>query len=233
MCGRYTLRRINWYLEVKGFLPPSFEEFSETRIRFNIAPSHLVPIILNEAGTVIPREAQWGFVPRWAGDKPGRKPPLARCERIATSPMFRDAFNRHRCLVPVDGIYEWKGAKAPRIPHFIRMKDDSVFMLAGVRSGDTFAIITTDPNDVMRPIHDRMPMILNPRNYERWLNPAVGGKEVTDLLKPYAGDQMESYRVTTRVNDPKREGADLIEPDERPEFNESLWTQIDNPPKDR
>jgi len=209
MCGRYTLRRINWYRDVKGMLPADFEEFTE-KVSFNIAPSQLVPIITSEeSGDLKVQKASWGFVPHWAKDKADvkLKPINAKGETVATSGMFRDAFKRRRCLIPADGFYEWQGAKSPKIPYFIHMRDDSVFCFGGIRSGDTMAIITTTPNAVLQPIHNRMPVIIAPQDYARWL----GEGDALDMVRPYDAAQMEAYPVSTRVNNVRNQGPELIE----------------------
>ena len=207
MCGRYTLRRINWYRDIKGFPPSAFDEFSETKVRFNVAPSQLVPIIVNEEGRPKLSAARWGFTPHWADENQKLKPINAKCETVITSPMFREAFRRRRCLIPADGFYEWQAAKPPKVPHFIHMKDDSVFAFAGIREGDTCAILTTTANDVLRPIHDRMPVIVDPSEYDRWL----GEADVAGLLRPCEAEKMEAYPISTRVNNVRNDGPELVE----------------------
>jgi putative SOS response-associated peptidase YedK len=209
MCGRYTLRRLDWHRRVEGLGPPPFEEFSELKIRFNVAPSQLIPIIVNDAGHMKVRGARWGFTPHWADASHKLKPINAKCETVATSSMFRDAFKRRRCLIPADGFYEWMGAKPPKIPHFIRMRDDSLFCFAGIREGDTTSILTTSPNELMSPIHNRMPVIIAPKDYARWL----GDGDVSDLLCPFDAEKMEAYAISTRVNNVRNDAPDLIVPE--------------------
>jgi putative SOS response-associated peptidase YedK len=201
-----------------------FEEFSELNVRWwNIAPSLTVPIVrMDGDGKRVIAPAQWGFVPAWSKEWPKTRPINARAETVSTSGMFRQAFNSGRCLVPADGFYEWQGTKPPRRPYFIHLKDDGVFAFAGLWSRwtspdkpdpiDTFTIITTEPNELVRSIHNRMPVVLRPQDYGRWLDPNLPGKEVTGLLTPYAADGMDAYAITSAVNSPKNDGPELIEP---------------------
>jgi len=223
MCGRYTLRKINLAraaLEAMPRLP--FDEFSE-RPRFNVAPSQIVPIVrLDTNGNRILTAARWGFIPAWAGPAPKATPINARAESIATSPMFRPAFGSRRCLVPADGFYEWKGAKPPKQPYFIHFKNDDVFAFAGLweRSSpqkdaepiETFTIITTDPNQVAKPIHNRMPVILRRADYAGWLEPRTPISDLKKLMQPYEADGMEAYAVSLAVNSPKNDDERCVKP---------------------
>ena len=119
----------------------------------------------------------------------------------------RDAFKRRRCLIPADGFYEWRGAKPPKVPHFIRMRDDGPFCFAGIREADTAAILTTEPNELMAPIHNRMPVIVAAENYRRWLDEG----DVADLLRSYDAEKMEAFAVSTRVNNVRNDGPELVE----------------------
>jgi putative SOS response-associated peptidase YedK len=214
MCGRYTLRRIDTRrLGVE--LTPGFEEFTE-RPRFNVAPSQSMPIVRMIGDHRELALAKWGFVPWWAKEQAKLKPINAKCETAASGRMFREAFTRRRCLIPADGFYEWKGSKPPKQPYFIHMKDDSSFAFAGLwerwkppdgrGAVDTFTILTTAPNELTAPIHNRMPFILQERDYERWLS----GDAPTDLLKPYDAAAMEAFPVGVKVNTPKNDSPDLV-----------------------
>lgn len=225
MCGRYSLRQNDLHrvgADVSCFLP-KYDEFVE-KPRFNIAPSQDGLIVRVDAkGEPELSLPQWGFIPAWTKETPKLRPINARAETVATSGMFRQAFGRRRCLVLADGFYEWQGSKPPKQPYFIHMKDDGLFAFAGLwerwRPDDdaepveTFTIITTTPNGVMSPIHNRMPVILSPRDYERWLDPKQTGESVLELLRPFAADGMEAYRISTRVNKPAHDGPELIEPE--------------------
>jgi putative SOS response-associated peptidase YedK len=223
MCGRYTIRRIALkYYGLDSIEQESwFEEFSE-HPHFNIAPSQTVPIIRNNSeGERVARGAEWGFIASWTKGKPKVRPINVRAETAATSPMFRDAMAKRRCLIPADGFYEWQGAKPPKQPYFIHRKDDEPFAFAGIWERwrpatdaepiDTYAILTTTPNAVLEPIHNRMPCILDSEDYQRWLDRTQPAETVADLLKPYFDKPMEARKVSTRVNNVRNQGAELLE----------------------
>jgi putative SOS response-associated peptidase YedK len=136
--------------------------------------------------------------------------------------MFRQAMAQRRCLVPADGFYEWQGAKPPKQPYFIRMRDDSLFAFAGLwerwkpaedaESIDTFTIITTSPNELMKSIHNRMPVIVAREDYDKWLSRETSPADLAALLKPYDAALMEARLVGTKVNKPDNNGPELIEP---------------------
>jgi putative SOS response-associated peptidase YedK len=225
MCGRYTLRRYDLaraaFDAMQQQLP--FEEFSELRItpRFNIAPSQIVPTVrIDRNGNRVLSAAKWGLIPSWTKSKSKTAPINARAETLASSGMFRQAFNRRRCLIPADGFYEWQESKPPKQPYFIHRKDDRLFAFGGLwerwndpGSGevvDSCTIVTTSANEVMTPIHNRMPLILAEGDYERWLNREIPGEEVADLLKPSHAD-LEARPVSTAVNSVKNDGPELID----------------------
>src|SRR6266567_221263 len=135
MCGRYALRRSLLAAAVyRAMNLPPFEEFTDNKLipRFNIAPSQLVPVIrLNAKGDPVVSQITWGLVPSWTRGAPKTRPINARAETVATSRMFKQAFERRRCLIPADGFYEWQGAKPPKQPYFIHRRDDEVFSFAG------------------------------------------------------------------------------------------------------
>ena len=178
MCGRYTLRRID--ISKTGFdaMPePGFEEFTE-RPRFNIAPSQDIAVVrINKGGGRSVGPVRWGLIPHWAKQMPKVQPINARAETVTTSGMFKQAFVRRRCIVPADGFYEWRKLDAKtKQPMFIRLPGDRAFGFAGLwerwrpddetEPVDTCTIITTTANGLMAPIHDRMPVILRPEDYE-------------------------------------------------------------------
>lgn len=175
---------------------PQLEEFSEIRIvpRFNIAPSQHVSVVRrNSAGRPQLDLVRWGLIPHFTRGKPKVQPINARAETIATSGMFRQSFEKRRCLVPADGFYEWQKTGDGKRPMNIHRKDDGLFAFAGLwerwqppepdaEPVDTFTIITTAPNVMMAPIHSRMPVILAERDYARWLDREVPGKAAVDVL---------------------------------------------------
>jgi putative SOS response-associated peptidase YedK len=219
MCGRYTLREYN--LLALG-LGTQGEEFSETP-RFNIAPSQMVPIVrLDGSGQRVGDLVRWGLIPYWSKEKPKIQPINARAETVATSPMFRQAFARHRCLQLADGFYEWKKQADGKQPYFIHLASDAAFAFAGIwdrwngeKDGEpveTCCHITTTPNETMRPIHDRMPVILRPEDYATWLNPETDVETLKAMLKPLADGELETHPVTRAVGSPKNDGPENVLP---------------------
>jgi putative SOS response-associated peptidase YedK len=223
MCGRYRISRVDLlHYGVRGEPSPGFEEFDEKKVipRFNVAPRQFVPIVrTNSRGERVVSMIRWGLIPYWTKGKPKSEPINARCEAAATSAMFRDAMNRRRCLVIADGFYEWRGSKAPKQPFFIHFADDRPFAFAGIwerwkpdesaEPVDTFAILTSEPNELIRPIHNRMPVIINPKDYDRWLDRNMSAEEITDILAPHEAEGLEAYEVGTAVNNVRNEGPDL------------------------
>jgi putative SOS response-associated peptidase YedK len=207
-----------------------FEEFSEHgrsmpkwKPRFNVAPSQVVDIVRVRDGRGVIESASWGLIPHWTKGKPKLKSINARADTLASSGMFRQAFEKRRCLIPADGFYEWKGAKPPKQPYFIHRRDDAVFAFAGLWEKwkpepdaepiETFTIITTTPNALMETIHNRMPVILDPKDYDRWVDPGTPCEGVVDLLKPSDPVAMEAWSISTKVNSVKNDGLELLEPE--------------------
>lgn len=201
-----------------------FEEFSEhPRPRFNCAPSQLLPVIrLNKDGERVIDLVRWGLIPHWTKGKPKSQPINARAETVATSGMFRHALDRRRCLVPADGFYEWLKKGDVKQPIYIHLQDDRPFGFAGLwerwapdessERVDTFTIITTTPNSEMRPIHDRMPVILPETAWESWLDRERKGSDVAALLQPYEDGRLETYPVSTHVNSPRNDDPKCVAP---------------------
>ena len=146
----------------------------------------------------------------------------ARGEGIAASRMFGEAFRKRRCLVPADGFYEWRQGEGGKQPFYFRMKDGRLFAFAGLweqwqkapgQVVESCAILTTEANELARPIHDRMPVIIAPSDFERWLDPRVRNVElIQPLLRPYPPDEMTAYPVSTWVNDPRHQGPSCAAP---------------------
>jgi len=219
MCGRFTLRTpASQVAEVFGVLP-----FADLRPRYNIAPSQPVLVVrLNQINSRELALLKWGLVPSWADDpKIGYKMINARGETVASKTSFRKAFKVRRCLVVADGFFEWQKTDGRnKLPHYIRLKDDGPFAFAGLwehwgRNGqeiDSCTIITTDANELMAPIHNRMPVILAPADYDLWLDPAVQEAErLQPLLRPFPAGEMMEYTVSTIVNNPRNETAECVE----------------------
>lgn len=219
MCGRYTQRA---KLKQLAELFKLFDAIADSIVpRYNIAPSQDV-LAIRETDSRELVELKWGLVPSWAKDpKIGNRMINARGETVREKPSFRSAFKRRRCLVPADGFYEWKktGAKTKQ-PFFVHLKHDQPFAFAGLWEhweGDgeiieSCTIITTDANELMKPIHERMPVILPVEAYDEWLDPENQATEdLPRLLVPYPTDEMEAHRISTYVNSPRNQGLECIE----------------------
>ncbi|WP_273845980.1 SOS response-associated peptidase [Rubrobacter calidifluminis] len=219
MCGRYTLKTpvetLVRRFDLSGPLPglsPSY----------NIAPSRKVAAVVLQEGQRRLEMLRWGLVPSWADDPGiGNRMINARAESVAEKPSYRGAFRSRRCLILADGFYEWKRENNGRQPYHIRMRDGSPFAFAGLweswsgREGEirSCTIITTDPNDLLAPIHNRMPVILDPQDYDLWLDISVRDPEVLlPLLAPYEGANLEAYPVSRLVNSPTNDDPACVEP---------------------
>lgn len=218
MCGRYTLTAP----DLSPIGAALGVQFQPVAVHYNIAPSLMVPVI--RAGAA-PRfelvTMKWGLVPRWSKEpKSGYSTINARAETVASKPAFRDAFRRRRCLIPADGFYEWKPLDHGRQPYFIHRRDRRPFAFAGLwerweRGGEsleTCSIIVTRANELMRPIHERMPVILPADTYRAWLDPAQGAEQLEALLVPYAAPDLLAEPVSSLVNNPRNNGPELIRP---------------------
>src|SRR5689334_22158109 len=239
MCGRYLLRADPRLLE-RAF---GITEFSETprdlAPRFNVAPTQSVAIVRNKPGrelTIIRRadgsaerelaSVRWGLIPAWAKDPSiGNKMINARAEGASDKPSFRAALKARRCVVPASGFYEWKRqGRGPKQPYLIQRKDEEPIGFAGLWerwhdrvSGEvveTCTIITCEPNELMAELHDRMPVILDPADYDRWLDPKAAGAE--ELLRSCPAAWLEAIPVSTRVNNPANDDESVLEPEGEP-----------------
>jgi putative SOS response-associated peptidase YedK len=205
MCGRYTITRQKGLVEdLEAFVDPSVERNPMWKARFNVAPTQDAPVVTLREGIRTLEMKRWGLVPFWAG-KEGAKPPLminARVETLQQKPMFRDALARgRRCLVPADGFYEWKKLdKKHKQPMWIHPTDGSLFAFAGLYAKDTFTIITGPPNDLVAPIHDRMPVILPRASWNAWLDPDAKPDAALALLDVPGYDGWSAQPVSSRVN---------------------------------
>ncbi|WP_251343768.1 SOS response-associated peptidase [Haloplanus halophilus] len=227
MCGRYTLFTPAEELAGRfGTAVPDLEP------RYNCAPGQDLPVVTGEDPTRMRRQ-RWGLIPSWA-DEASTDLINARAETLTEKPSFADAFERRRCLVPADGFYEWVDRSSGKRPYRVAFEDDRPFAMAGIRSrweppsrqtglgefgdgevaGDpepveSFAVVTTEPNDVVSDLHHRMAVILDPDAESTWLHGSV--EEAADLLEPHPAEEMTAYPVSTRVNDPQTDTAELIE----------------------
>ena len=219
MCGRFAL------LAPGPVIAAQFgvEVAHEIAPRYNIAPTQPVAAVrLNQHGERDLTYFQWGLIPSWAKDPAmGSRMINARSETVAEKPSFRAAFKRRHCLLPASGFYEWQKQNGSKQPIYIRPVDDSLFGLAGLWEVwhdpdggllETCTILTTTPNELMEPIHNRMPVIIEPEDYSMWLDPGDNPQETLHLLRPYSSAEMEAYAVSTAVNNPRNEGPANIEP---------------------
>jgi putative SOS response-associated peptidase YedK len=218
MCGRFTLAVDPADLQdAFGLSEPAPTQLTP---RYNIAPTQPVAVVPN----LEPRHLEvfkWGLIPSWAKDpKIGNSLINARGETVAEKPAFRAAFKRRRCLVLADGFYEWKRAGKTKTPMYIQLKGGKPFALAGLwevwhaadgSAVNTCTIITTEPNDLMKDIHDRMPVILLPSAYATWLTPGeLPAPEALALLKPFAASKMKARAVSTLVNNPRFDSPEIL-----------------------
>jgi putative SOS response-associated peptidase YedK len=199
------------------------DELPDLPPRYNIAPSQDIAAVRISPKTEKRELAllHWGLIPFWADDpKVGYRTINARAETVATKPAFREAFCKRRCLVVADGFYEWKKTNGPKQPYFIHVKGGEPFAFAGLwerwkREGketQSCSIIVTDANEVLEPIHDRMPVILSPDDHDIWLDADFeDGKKLQSLLRPFPADEMEAYPVSTLVNNPKNDEEKCLE----------------------
>lgn len=223
MCGRYVLLPGDVPLEeIFNVANPDPGSVDRLIARFNIAPSQAILAIVADAeGKRRMGFLEWGLVPAWAKDpKTVNRSINARAETLTEKPSFRAAFRKRRCLIPASGFYEWKRNGKSKTPMFIKLKSGEPFAFAGLyeiwkasAGGETIkscTIITTTPNTLMAEIHDRMPAIVQPADYDRWL--AHDDSEPLELLKPYDPEAMIAYEVSTRVNGSQLDEPGLIEP---------------------
>ena len=218
MCGRYTLATdVSAYLlELELQVP---EELRHPR-RYNIAPSQPV---LGVVADPRPRVEimEWGYIPSWAKPDRAMKPVInARGETIAEKPYFRGAFRSSRCAVLADGFYEWRKEGKGKQPYRITMHGGGIFAMAGLWSNmhdehgshrATCAIVTVGANTVMKPIHDRMPLILDVSALQMWLDPKASSRDLESMLAPPPAEWIETYEVSTIVNSPANDHAACIE----------------------
>ena len=222
MCGRFA-RRSTQEILADWFGVP-LEEMPWFEPTFNAAPQSIQPVLrLNrDSGRREFALLKWGLVPYWAKDpKAGYSTINARSEDVAAKPMFREPLKRRRCLVPADAFYEWRRIDPKtKQPFAFALKSGGPWAFAGLwetwkpKDGaplETFTILTTDPNAVMEPIHNRMPAILAPGDYSRWLDPGDPTRPPIDLLRPFPDDQMEMWPVSDAVGNTRNDSPALLE----------------------
>lgn len=219
MCGRFTQTHSGqalakaFGLSVAPDIPP----------RYNIAPSQSILVVrAGESGREV-IAMRWGLIPSWMKEPPKDARLInARADTVAVKPSFRAAFKRRRCLIPADGFYEWQKLGDRKQPYYIRYRDHHVFAFAGLwehweREGgavQSCTIITTDANALMRPIHERMPVILDPKDYGPWLGEVdVAPIKLGAMLAPPPDAKMETFPIRKLVNSPRNDTPECIVPD--------------------
>lgn len=243
MCGRYQSRaqkqRIAEAFRVG--IPPTFEILPS----YNIAPQTNRPIVRLNRDTAERELAllRWGLVPFFAKDpKIAYSTINARAESLTTSPTFREAMKRRRCLVPATGFYEWqKIGNKTRQPWTIELANGELFAFAGLwdrwkdpATGtvlETYTIVTTDPNELVQPLHDRMPAILPPSDYDRWLDPGDPDRPPIDLLRPFPAEKMTAWKVGPAVGNTRNDSPDLRLPIPAAEEPGDLFSNLDPGPQ--
>ena len=222
MCGRYG-RRADKQRIVEWMQARNTSVFDESYYApsFNVAPQSMQPVVRldSETGERELTIMRWGLVPFWSKDAKGGYSTInAKAETIVTSPAFREPLKRRRCLVPAEWFYEWQKIDAKtKQPFAIGLNDGSLFAFAGLwdawkdkatgQTLETYTVITTDPNELMQSLHNRMPVILRPQDYSRWLDPGDPTRPPVDLLRPFDAAEMKAWKVSARVgnvrnNDP-------------------------------
>ena len=219
MCGRFssfTFRdiKVRWNLQSDSLFAA----------RYNIAPAQSVPVIVRSEKRNEAQLMRWGLVPSWTTDSSmGHRVINARAETLLQKPSFRDLVSHHRCLIPADGFYEWRRDGKQKVPIWIHLKNKEPFVFAGLwdswrsaQSGDvlkTFTIITTEANALLRPIHDRMPVIYNTEMGQQWLDLSLDfSRSLVAGLQPCAAEAMEAWEVAPLVNAPENDNPACIEP---------------------
>ncbi len=214
MCGRFSFtavrneveNRFGIFIDQEGYTP-----------RYNCAPTQKLAVISNASPEKL-SYYRWGLIPSWAKDYSiGNKLINARAETITVKPSFKNSFKRKRCLVLSDGFYEWKRVEKEKIPYRILKEDESLFAMAGLwdtwkdaegRETNSFTIITTSANEMMKDLHHRMPVILHPEEEKLWIEEFDERKHL-ELLKPYPTELMKAYKVSKLVNSPVNDIAEV------------------------
>ena len=220
MCGRYGLvpgKNFDERFDIENRQEPLSPQY-------NVAPGSTMPVVVRNSPNHVAL-MKWGLIPHWSKEPRVKFSTInARAETVSTSPTYRTPFRSRRCLVPASGFYEWQATKDGKQPYFIHLKDESLFAFAGLydvwRDDEgkellTYTIITTTPNSLMAPIHNRMPVILKREDEDVWLDKEADTERLLSLLAPYPAEGLEAYPVSRAVNNPANEGEELIEPEAR------------------
>jgi putative SOS response-associated peptidase YedK len=218
MCGRFARIVSDKTLREKYRL----ERLAKLQDGYNIAPQQPIGAVraANDGNELV--LLKWGLIPSWSNDaKIAYKLTNARAETVAEKPSFRSAFKQRRCIIPASGFYEWKREGKQKQPFYIHPRDDGIFSFAGLWETwhdpegeivESCAVITTEANELMRTIHDRMPVILDWQGESAWLDRQTPVEDLRSLLAPLASEKMQAYTVDPYVNNAKNQGAKCIEP---------------------
>jgi putative SOS response-associated peptidase YedK len=205
MCGRFYLERNKEKL-AKQF---GAENFVEAKTSYNITPSSNCAVLRLNDNSKEFASLNWGLIPSWAKSDVKIKPINAKAETLREKPYFRNAFKKQRCIIPASGFYEWQGSKGNKQPYAIYPLNDDYFGFAGLwekrEALETFTIITTEANEIMKTIHQRMPVILDSKDYDRWLNDGD-----YELLRSCPSEEMGCHMISSAVNKPGNNSVDLI-----------------------
>ncbi|KPQ20072.1 MAG: hypothetical protein HLUCCX10_00460 [Algoriphagus marincola HL-49] len=216
MCGRYSLSKSKIELEERF----QAEMLTDFKPRYNIAPTQLVPVVTSQS----PKGFSffyWGITPEFGRNKPvSQKLINAKAESVHQKMTFKSSFKQRRCIIPADGFYEWKKlGKKTSIPHRFTLREGGLFSFAGIwdeyetvdgENQHTFLILTTEPNELVSEVHDRMPVVLTQETEKKWLNNYSEEEELLEILKPFSANEMLSYPVSTLVNSVKNDSPALI-----------------------
>jgi putative SOS response-associated peptidase YedK len=231
MCGRFALfaerDQLAKRFKLTAPIGPSQPSLFPLQPRYNIAPTQTVPAVRPTLAGRALSYLRWGLIPSWSTDaKIAYKLINARSETVASKPAFRAAFKKHRCLIPASGFYEWRKIGAgSKQPYFIRPCDgDGLFAFAGLwetwndpqgQVVESCTILTTEANELMQPLHDRMPVILDPASEDLWLDPLSPADALRALFVPFDSDRMESFPVSSWVSNARNEGPKCLGPAEK------------------
>jgi putative SOS response-associated peptidase YedK len=233
MCGRFRVSRRKQIIQEYFDCDPWDDDWSP---RYNIAPTQPVPVIRQHPKASVRQLSlmKWGLIPHWAKDPSIASSTInAKSETAASKPAFRDPLKLRRCLIPADGFYEWSRTGKAKQPYCFEVNDGELFAFAGLWDGwkdssgnwiRTCSILTTTPNAVTSTVHDRMPVILDPDNYDLWLDPGMQNvAAISELLKPHDASQMRCYPVSTRINRVSNDDEECSKPVEVVEVQNHLF----------
>ena len=224
MCGRFALISDTEQLVMQfGIAPATVAQMPPSVPRYNVAPTQ--PVTAVRLDTQGQRELtffRWGLIPSWSKDiEIGSRLINARSETVTEKPSFRTAFKRRRCIIPADGFYEWQKLNGGKQPQYIHAVDGRPLALAGLwelwqdpegSMLQTCTILTTTPNELMAPIHNRMPVIVEPEDFDMWLDPGANPEDGLHLCRPYPAEKMAVYPVSSVVNNPNNDVPECVQP---------------------